>query len=339
MTIKDIARLSGVGVSTVSRALNGHPDISAETREKIQRVVDEYGFVPNSNAQLLKRSENKTIAVVVKGRYNLFFVSIIEKIQNLLDETSRTAAVHYIGEYDDEGKYAQRVINESKPQGVIILGGNSSAKTELFAEIKTPCVLCTVDGSGISWKNISSVSVDDTDGGRRACELLIKYGHRRIGILSADFERSLPCNSRYKGCLEALDEYHLSHNLLSIERCDFSVSSAYEAGRRLIEKNRDITGIFAMSDIMAIGCMKAVYDSGKKVGRDISVIGFDGIELGRYVTPALATIKQPEEKLAEQSVRLLIGMLDEGVTARHIRLRCETILGGSLAPKNESVSL
>lgn len=321
MTIKDIARLSGYGVSTVSRALNGHPDINEETKEKIKSIVKQYKFVPNSNARQLKQTASKNILIMVKGSFNLFFSAILEYIQASTDKEGYNYIVHYLDEEDNELKFAERFCREQKPLGIIFLGGNKQLFEKYYSLISVPSVLCTTNGNFIKSENLSSVSVDDTDGGMLAVDYLFDCGHTEIGVLCGNFNTSYASELRFLGCKNSFEKHGKVFDDSVHETCAFSLTSAYEAAITLLEKNKNITAIFAMSDIMAIGAIRAIIDMGKKVPEDISVIGFDGTEMANYYNPKITTIKQPATKIAAISVRLLLNMLDGKGKPSHVFLK------------------
>ena len=143
MTIKDIARLSGYGVATVSRVLNDHPDVSEEARRRVLAVVEEQGFQPNNNAKHLKQQASTSIAIIVKGTMNLLFADLVEKLQALLREAGRDAAVYYLDEDANEVAYALQLCRERKPLGIIFLGGGSGAVSGRLCP--HCCSLCVAD--------------------------------------------------------------------------------------------------------------------------------------------------------------------------------------------------
>jgi LacI family transcriptional regulator len=330
MTIKDIARLSGYGVSTVSRALNGHPDVNEETREKIKSIVKQYKFVPNSNARQLKQSISKNILVMVKGTFNLFFAPIIEYMQAQTDKVGYSCIVHYLNEDDDEVKLAERFCREQKPVGIVFLGINIEPFKKSIRLINVPCVLSTTYGGEIEEENISSVSVDDVNCGKMAVDYLFDCGHKKIGVLSGSFNISYTSALRFKGCQKSFEEHGMKLDESIYETCAFSFSSAYEAANALLKKSPDITAIFAMSDTMAIGAARAIADMGKKVPDDISIIGFDGTEMAQYYNPKITTIRQPATKIAELSIKQLLDMIDSRGEPEHILLTGELIEGESV---------
>ena len=145
LTIKDIARLAGCGVSTVSRALNGSNEISEQTKERINEVIRKYNYTPNGNARRMRRSAEKTILLIVNGSSNLFFSPLIEQIQIAASSAGFQIAVNHIDEQEDEVQFASRLCTELRPAGVIFLGGDMRNVKRSFARIKLPCILSTAN--------------------------------------------------------------------------------------------------------------------------------------------------------------------------------------------------
>lgn len=312
MTIKDIARESGYAVGTVSRVLNNHPDVSDKAREKIMEVVEKYNFKLNSNAKHLKQQTSKGIAIIVKGNQNMLFASIVEQMQRMILERGFACLMYYIGEMENEVEQALRIVVERRPRGILFLGSNLSFFKERFALIHIPCVLVTNSAESLGFSNLSSVSTNDSEAAYAAMEHLLKLGHTRIGILGGQLEKSRAAITRYDGCKRAFEVYGIPFESdIQYESSLFSISQGYEAMGRLLSKMPDLTAVFAMSDTMAIGALRAIRDHGLKVPEDISVVGFDGIELGNYLTPKLTTVRQDREAIAEQSVEIMLANILE----------------------------
>lgn len=327
LTIKDIARISGYAVSTVSRALNDHPDINPETKKRICRIVEEYNYSPNRNARFLKQSSGKNVLLIVKGNANLFFTPILEQIQSSAGKKGLSVTVSYISENDNEITEAVRICEEMKPMGIIFIGGNVCIFQRDFSKLSAPCVLCTAYAGKLGFANLSSVSVDDFQGGKAAATELCKLGHRRIGILSGDNKSEGPFRERFSGICNALSEYGIDEAEKFTEICEFSFRSAYEKAYKLISEHSDLTAVIAMSDIIAIGAVRAFSDMGLKIPDDISVIGFDGLELAKFYTPRITTLYQPVDKLADISVKKLVEMIENNDEASHILLEAEYVSG------------
>ena len=311
VTIKDIARESGYSISTVSRVLNHRSDVSPDAKKKIEEVVAKFNFVPNNNAKHLKQNNSKSIGVLVKGSSNMLFASIVEEIQQMIEKTEYTLMVSYLDEDADEVEQAILLCRERKPLGLLFLGGNPEYFEREFAGVDVPCVLVTNRANAMNFDNLSSVATDDIAAAKCAVDVLFDAGHRKIGILGGNFETSHTSRQRFRGCKESF----LSHGTeLDVEGCyekvRFSFDSAYRGMKRLVTKFPDVTAVFAMSDVMAIGAIRALRDMGYRVPEDISVLGFDGMTLAEYYNPKIATIKQQYKTLATRSVEILFGQIE-----------------------------
>ena len=149
-------------------------------------------------------------------------------------------------------------------------------------------------------------------------EHLLNKGHEKVGILGGVLEKSRTANARYNGCKKALDAKGISFDLeRQYEPALFEMAEGYQAMERLIDKMPDLTAVFAMSDVMAVGAMRAIRDRGLRVPEDVSIIGLDGLAMGRYLIPQLSTVKQDSKAIALRSVQILLDCLEEDAPARH----------------------
>ena len=310
MTIKDIARESGYAVSTVSRALNDHPDVSREAKEKIKAIVAAHKFVPNSNARQLKVQQNRSIIIVVKGAFNMFFAAILERMQSLISCSGYSAEVHYLDEDADEVLVGEQLQRERKPLGFIFLGGNTCSFEARFSAIAVPSVLATTLADHLNFGNLSSVGIDDTAAGRRAARFLLSRGHRRIAVIGGNRAVSSISDQRYQGFLQGFADEGLSHDEALYQKANYNLGSGYRAMNKLLARDAGFTAVFCMSDIMAVGAMRASQMRGSAFRR-ISPYWADGIELGQYVVPRLATVSQLQQEIADQSVALLLGQIEK----------------------------
>ena len=333
VTIKDIAKACGVGVSTVSRVLNDRPDVSAEVREKVLLEVRRSGYVPNNSARDLGRNQGNTIGVVVRGTGNLFFADVFNKLTDEADARGFSVIPRFIGSDDDEiqaGAYLER---EKRLRGIIFLGGRFDYTPEEMSVIGVPYVLCTYSNEfGTLPDDVySSVSIDDYHTARTAAETLIGLGHRKIAALIPSTADHSIGELRYRGYLDALSAHDIEVDpQLTAETGSFDLDAAYERVRRLIEENSDFTAMFAVSDTMALAAMKALQDSKRSVPEDVSLLTIDGIQISGFTNPSLSTMVQPAEEIGRKAVDLLAEVL-EGRAHRHLRLDTVLRRGGSIA--------
>ena len=308
-TIKDIARISGYSIGTVSRVINHHPDVSDKARKKIEEVIKEEGFEPNVNAQFLKQARTSSIVIVMKGNGSLFLANLFDKVLKELHNHDENADVLYINTDTDEVKTAAKYAQERKPKGIVFLGGSYKNFQNEFSTIKVPSVLLTVGADGLNYKNLSSFSTDDYEGSQMAARLLIRHHHRNIGIIGkypslATEKKHLP---RYAGMVDTLTSNGIPFDPeKQYIYSPFSMKDSYEAMEKLLDKNPDMTAVFTHSDIIAIGAVRALHDAGNRIPDDISVIGYDGIELTQFMSPRLTTIRRDADDIAERAVHDLL---------------------------------
>ena len=318
MTIKDLSAQTGYSVGTISRVLNNQPNVSEKARKVILQAAEDSGFQLNVNAQQLKQQHGNSILVVVKGISNELFAGLLEALQTRINQTNYPLIVDYIDENENEVRRAVRLCREKKPLGVLFLGGNRKNFLEDFQAISLPCVLVTSDASDLPFPNLSSVSSDDALAARMAIDHLVSLGHRKFAVIGGDRVLSDTTDLRYQGCTEAFRHHGIAFDPeLDYEISRFSYSDGYRAAKQLLKRGREFTALFAMSDVMAIGAIRALRDAGKRVPEDVSVMGLDGLDIGEYTIPKLATVCQAVEQLASRSLELLLGHIEDKSDASH----------------------
>jgi len=342
ITIKEIAQICGVGVSTVSRAMNNHPDINKETKDMIMRVISEHDYVPNNSARNLKRSDGKTIAVLVKGISNPLFYRMMKVFEKEIKREKHTLVLQHVDEKQDEIDVAIQLEKEKRLRGIIFLGGNFSHSDEKLRKLSVPFVLATI---GLledeNKKKYASVSVDDVKESIKITEYLIGRGHKRIALVGPLKDDESIGRLRMEGYCRALKAHGIGvdDNLICRMKEDldtYSMENGYAMMKELLESGADFTAVYALSDRMAIGACKAVFDSGKRVPEDYSVVGFDGLDLAGFYNPSITTLRQPLEEMAQEAIRMLFDVVEGRSKNRHIVFEGELIEGQSVKTVMES---
>ena len=321
MNIRDIAKLAGVGVSTVSRVINDHPDVKDETREKILKIIKESNYIPNNSARILKKNNTNNIGVLVKGVFNPFFAEMINIIGNRINEAGYTMILQqndYATEDDVDNLIA--FVKEKRLQGIICLGGNFlNINDESFQFLDIPVVLTSVNTlSKESKSKFSSIGIDNVLAAKASIQYLIDKGHRNIGILLGEKNDVGISGLRLEGYKKALEENNIPYSEENVFIGDYDYSGAYRVTKEIINNRKDITAIFSISDIMAVGAAKSVIDQGLQVGEDISIMGFDGMDISKYYNPGITTVKQPKKNMANNSIDLLLALLAKKEEHKHI---------------------
>lgn len=315
ITIKDIARLCGVGVSTVSRAINNHPDINPETRDHILNIIKEYNYIPNNSARNLKRTESRTIAILVKAIDNPFFSSMIRVFEKEIKYERYDFFLQHVDNNQDEIQVAIRLAKEKKLMGIVFLGGFSEHSDDALRQLKVPFVVSTVELDNYLEDCLYSyVSVDDKKESKRLADYLISLGHRKIALLCAQEDDESIGKLRMEGYKKSLEEHGISVDerliVYTPEDCEvYSRKSGYVMMQQLMDRKAEFTAVIAISDMVAIGACKAIFESGRKVPEDYSVAGFDGLPETFYYEPSITTIRQPLEEIAESSIKNLFHMI------------------------------
>lgn len=330
ITIKEIAKLCGVGVSTVSRAINNHPDINQETKDKIMRIIEDYGYVPNNAARNLKLSDGKTIAVLIKGITNPFFSDMIKVFEEACFQRGYSLVLQHVEEHQDEVDVAAALEKEKRLNGMVFLGGSFSHSREKLDRITAPFVLSTVAiTSQQAYQGYAYVAVDDQKESRRIVDYLISTGRRRIAIICADERDESIGELRLKGYLAALEANNIPVDQDLILRPEMGAVYTYENGyravKRLLARGASFDAVYAISDTLAVGAMRALKDGGVSVPEDVALAGFDGLELGRYLTPSLTTLRQPDEEMARRTMEALFEQIGDAAAEK-----CHLIYEGEL---------
>ena len=339
ITIKDIAKICGVGVSTISRAINNHPDINPATRRMIMDAIRQYNYIPNNSARNLKRTGAKAIAILVKGLDNPFFSGMIRVMESEIKKRKYTMVLEHVDFEVDEADVALELIKEKRLSGIIFLGGLVNHSDEKLRRLRVPFVLCTSspDGSEDSEDApfYSSISVDDEKESYLMTQYLLRLGHRDIAIVAADELDSSIGKRRLDGYRRAMADggIAVTDDLILYSKKDiddYTYENGYAVTRELIEKKVRFSAIYAISDVMAFGALRALYEAGIKVPEVCSLAGFDGIELGEYCVPSITTVKQPDREMALSAIELLFDVVMDGAS------HCHTVFPGELTVREST---
>ncbi|MBR1584304.1 MAG: LacI family DNA-binding transcriptional regulator [Clostridia bacterium] len=320
-TIRDIADLAGVSVTTVSRVLNNRPDVSKETQEKVQRVMAECHFVGNANARGLKQADGDMVAIIIRGRQNPFLSSLAEEMLQQAYDMKAAFITEYIDEQADEFRHALMLTHSRRVTGLIFVGSRIDERCRVLDGVNIPMVFTTVSTQDTPMARAASVSMDDRAMACAAVEALIARGCRKIAVFGGDYLGTDSPALRAMGAKEALLRHSVAFDVNCYVKTRFTLPDAHAVALPFFRSHPDIDAAFCMSDLVALGVIRALHDLGKSVPGDVSVIGVDGIEVGRYTTPRLSTIEQPVTEIARQSVQVLSDMMENGAPARHITLQ------------------
>lgn len=325
VNIKDVAKEAGVAVSTVSRVINNHTDVKDKTKEHVLNIIKKLNYIPNNSARNLKRITTNSIGIFVLGKYNPFFGKITESLESEISKNGYSTIVHFHQDENSAMEAAVQFVLEKKLVGLLHLGGFVTKENEGFLEgLNSPVVyISAIFEIGINRKLFSSVSINEVQAVNDVMDYLIASGHRKIGMIIPEKEGLCTSPERFEAYVDFLNNQQIGFDNEYIESGDYSIESGYNSMKKLLNKNSGITAVFAVNDLMAIGAIKAVFDSGLVVPDDISIVGFDGLDYGKFYNPSLTTIKQPDIEFGKISCSLLFDLIKNSEEMKHIVLDTE----------------
>jgi LacI family transcriptional regulator len=315
VTIYDVAKRAGVGIATVSRVLNDSPAVSVSNRQKVLNAINDLNYQPNSSARHLARGDTYTIGIMSPFIGYSWFSDRIRGIQDALMTTDYDLVIFSIGNPEQMNQQFRSMSKFKFVSGMIIISmGVTDEDAQRFEEWKTPVVL--LDSSH---PELSGVTIDDVGGGYSATRHLIDLGHKRIAFVGGQFTNPFRFTSdaqRYEGYVKALSEANIPLTPSYIITDAFERDSGYSMTKELLNLPSPPTAIFATNDIIALGVIEAVIDSGRKVPDDISVIGHDDNLLANY--SQLTTVSQDFYRSGVNAANLLLKILAEDVIERQL---------------------
>jgi LacI family transcriptional regulator len=333
-TMKDIADQVGVSVATVSRVLNGRPDVSKKTRSLVLQAVRERGPVPGGTraSRTIGAARTGLVGVTVPVVQYEYYAQILGGISEALyEEGLRLVLCATRNEHVRERTLIERLVHDATDGGVLIMPTESP--DELLALHRQGYPFVVVDPREDLSVGIPTVCAANVSGAKEAVDHLIGLGHRRIAAITGPRELA-SMEDRFVGYCAALASAGVLADPELVHRGNLDVPSGRAAASALLAVADPPTAIFAFNDNMAVGAIQAGRDRGLEVPRDLSVVGFDALDASRIVTPALTTMRQPLEEMGRLAVRLLLGVI-EGSRSEAMRVELATALvpGDSTAPR------
>lgn len=317
VTLKDIARLTGFSITTISRALAGYSDVNEATRATIRAAAEQLGYQPNLVARHLQAQRTRTIGLILPLRDHAvtsdFFTELLRGISDKASQCGYdvlTSAQDY-GSPEEMAAY-RRIVGGGRVDGMIVARSrHHDPRIAYLQSLNFPFAVSGSGGEGAQ-PDFAHIDVDNQAGIRQAAEHLISRGHRVIGLILPP-EEMVYTPPRHDGYKAALAAAGISYDARLVRHGDLQPSGGYQMGRELLEAFPAMTAIIACSDLMAIGAMQAVQSLGKQVGADVAITGFDDIPLAQYANPPLTTIRQPIYDIGQLLTGNLIDLI-EGVT-------------------------
>lgn len=306
-TINDIAKLAGVSKATVSRVINGTKPVSSTISERVLRIIKETGFKPSQLARSLSNKQTKLIGVIVPDFSNPIFSKITEGIE--MEAIKHGYSILLCNgrlHPETEINYLD-VLLEKEVDGLIYNGFTISEKIKISLEkFQVPIVMIGINDNKL---NYPLVKIDNFKAAYEATNYLIKNGHTIISMIHGPKDDPFSGKLRLNGFLEAIKDNNLETDKQLLAEGHYKITDGYNAMKKFLNINKKISAIFCANDEMAIGAIKYITDYGLKVPDDISIMGFDNIEISSVYNPSLTTISQPFVEKGKSAMKIIISII------------------------------
>ena len=306
-----IAEKAGVSKSTVSRVLNNKNDVSEKTREKVLKVIESMNYKPNSSAKGLVTKKTKTVGLVVSEISNPFFSMFVKGAEDKAMEKDYNIMLANSNWVVEEELKCIRMLEESRVDGILMIsGGGKELLNDYLNNLSSKEFPIVVVDRKINNEILTKINVDNIDGAYKGTKHLIELGHKNIAFVKGDnVAASYASIDRVAGYKKALNEAGIQNEI--IVPGYFDRESAYEATLSILKEHKEVTAIFYASDLMAAGGLQAIKKLNLRIPQDISVMGFDDIDLASLVDPPLTTLKQPRHEMGYLGMEKLINILEK----------------------------
>jgi LacI family transcriptional regulator len=321
VTIKDVARLAGVSVATVSRVLNASAPVQADTRARVLQVARDLRFAPNGAARTLSRRRAGALGVILPDLYGEFYSELLRGIDQEAQRAGHSLLVSS-SHHDSLGVAAAVRAMRGRVDGLLVMAPDvpAAALEEALPDGLALVLLNPMPGGGID-----SITVDNAGGARLVVQHLVALGHRRIAFITGP-ARNADAQARLRGYRAAMGDAGFPVTRSLVARGAFTEASGWQAARLLMgQAGERPTALFAANDASAVGALAALRDSGICVPDDISVVGFDDIPIARYATPPLSTVRVAIDVLGARAASLLLRGLTGPPRRAPRDARCEIV--------------
>jgi LacI family transcriptional regulator len=332
ITIKDIAKIAGVGVGTISRVLNQDPHVSEETRRKVLQIIEELNYTPHYAARSLPKGKTYLIGIVAPIFTRPFFFEVIRGISSVLSDTQYDIVLFNLANDESRNRFFKILPIKGKVDGLIIISLRLLDKeAKALLNLGIPTVL--VDSYH---QDFYSISVDNVLGGFIATEYLIELGHKEIFHVNEPLENPpfgfAVGSLRLEGYKKALNLYNLPFIENNIIYTSTTKEGGRKAGRLILERGKIPSAIFAISDLQAIGILDYFKEKNVKLPEDFSIIGYDDLEIAQYLD--LTTVSQPIFQMGQLSALSLLDILrGKNLETKSVILQPQLKIRGSCKPK------
>ncbi len=309
-TMKDVAELAGVSLSTVSRVINKSHLVSKDTTIKVKQAIEKLDYQINDSARALRTNISNLIGIIGAGMDNPFLMKVLQTIEaEAIKENYNIIYSDSEGELEQELYYIN-MFKQKKVDGLIIMTANFA--DELIKAVRNANIPAVFASGHLDTPDLLSVTVNNIKAAEEVSKYLFSIDNY-FGIIRGPYRDSVASKERMQGIINIYKENNIKLKDDYIAEGDFSYQSGYKSTKVLLEKNPNLSSIFAFNDQMAIGAIKYCQDNNIKIPKEISIVGFDGIEISKFVTPTLSTVYQSSTTLGDKIMEVLIKKINKEV--------------------------
>jgi DNA-binding LacI/PurR family transcriptional regulator len=327
VTLRDVATTAGVSAQTVSRVINGRPDVAEDTRHSVWEAIHRLGYRPNVVARSLVSQRTHTLGVISFPMQDYFLPDLLMSLEHEARERGYVCMFSFTeGDSDDFPRLFDLLVDRRVDGVVLLAPGTLSTR---LREIPVPVVSLA---HPIEHDRVINIDVDNVDGGYQAMSYLVGLGHRRVGIIAGVAARKA-ANERNEGARRALNEAGLDLADSWESSHQWSIDAGYRATHSLLERRSDLTALFCHSDTLALGAYRALHELKLSIPQDVSVVGYDDLPICAFTSPPLTSVQQPRESLGRLLAQIVISAIENAtVVDEQIVLKARLVIRESTAP-------
>jgi len=316
VTIYDVAREANVSMATVSRVVNGNPNVKPTTRKKVLEAIERLGYRPNAVARGLASKKTTTVGVVIPDVSSTFYSELARGIEDIATMYKYNIILSNSDQNKEKELHLLNTLLGKQVDGIVFMSGNITEEhVEEFKRSPVPIVLASTFDEN---NELPSVNINYEQAAYDAVKFLIDKGHKHIAYVSGPMEEPVNKVKKLKGYIRALEEAGIKYDEQFVVEGDYSYESGIEAFDKVLELSPKPTAIFVGTDEMALGVIHAAQDKGYEIPKDFDVIGFDNTRLATMVRPRLTTVVQPSYDIGAVAMRLLTKLMNKEGVDNHI---------------------
>ncbi|MEO0542614.1 MAG: LacI family DNA-binding transcriptional regulator [Pseudomonadota bacterium] len=332
--IDDVAEIAGVSTATVSRCLNTPDVVSPDTRERVMAAVTQLGYEPNFGARVMAAKRSNTIGAIIPTMENAIFARCLQAFQEELDRNDYTLLVASSSYKTDMEKQQLRTLLARGADAMLLIGfARDEEIYEMLEERQVPTVVAWSYRAG---SRVASVGFDNKIAMREFADLVFKQGHRKIGVISAPTADNDRASERVAGIMESAAANGVDPSAIEIVETKYSIDNGARAAHAFLTSKVPPSALICGNDVLAIGALKAARELQLRVPEDLSITGFDDIELAQIADPGLTTVHVPHREMGRRAAKLLISLVEN---PRHLpseQLATRIVKRGTLGPAPHS---